>query len=151
MPSFLERYTLHDSDLLEIRIRPSADMLIFINWDLHWNKEISSEFNLLVIRFNLVYRTKWLEGAWHQNTLSGAESKVVSEIEREQMLDDKCFDLRAYQNQRSDIEAPMMNASLTHTTFEIMNWGGYEVLHSAEVDFFCIDEFGNLGEIPFNK
>ena len=151
MPSFLEQYDLHDSDLLEIRVRPSADLLIFINWDLHWNKAISPKYDLLVIRFKLVYWAKWLEGAWQQNTLVGAKSKIVTEVEREQMLDDKRFDLRAYQNQRSDIEAPMMDTSLTRTVFDVMNWGEFEMLHGEEVSFACFDEFGNLGEIPFKS
>jgi hypothetical protein len=150
-PSFLETYTLHDSSLLEFRVRPSADVLVFIDWDLHWNAKIPSEFNLLVVRFVRVYWAKWLEGAWQQTTLGGATSKIVSEAEREQMLNDKRFDLRAYQNERDDIQAPMMDATLTRTVFDFVNWGECEILHSAEVGFACFDESGNLGEIPFEK
>jgi hypothetical protein len=55
MPSFLQAYTLHDSSLLEIRVRPSADLLVLIDWDLHWNSTIPSQYNLLVIRFAMPY------------------------------------------------------------------------------------------------
>ncbi len=75
MPSFLNAYTLQDSSLLEFLVKPSDGLIVFIDWDLHWNKAISPEFNLLVIRFAKVYWMKWLEGGWQQPTLSGAESK----------------------------------------------------------------------------
>ena len=151
MPSFLETYTFHDSSLYEFRVRSSDDLLVFIGWDLHWNKAIPSEYNLLVIRFAKHYWAKWREGAWWQPTLDGATSKVVSQAEREQMLNDERFDLRAYQNERDDIQAPMMDASLTRTVFDFMNWGECEILHSAEVSFACFDESGSLGEIPFEN
>ena len=47
MPSFLETYTFHDSSLYEFRVRSSDDLLVFIGWDLHWNKAIPSEYNLV--------------------------------------------------------------------------------------------------------
>ena len=150
MPAFLETYTLHDSALYEIRARSSAELLVFIDWDLHWNKTISTAYDLLVIRFAANYWTR-RAGAWEQPTLDGATSEVVSQIEREQMLNDERFDLRAFQNERDDIQAPMMDASLTRTIFNFMNWGKCELLHSAEVSFACFDKTGNLGEIPFGK
>jgi hypothetical protein len=149
MPSFLETYTLHDSSLYECHVRSSADLLVFIDWDLYWNKAISSEYNLLVIRFAKNYWVKWLEGAWRQPTLDEAKSEVISAAEREQMLTDERFNLRAYQNEHNGFQAPMMDASLTRTVFDFMNWGECEILHSAEVSFACFDESGNLGEIPF--
>ena len=151
MPAFLENYTLHDSALYEIRARSSAELLIFIDWDLHWNKTISSAYNLLVIRFATTYWTQWRTGAWEQPTLDGATSEVISQTEREQMLNDKRFDLRAYQNERDDIQAPMMDAGLTRTIFNFVNWGECEILHSAKVNFACFDENGNSGEIHFEK
>ena len=149
MPSFLNAYTLHDSSLLEFRIKPSDSLIVFINWDLHWNKNISPEFDLLVIRFAKVYWMKWLEGAWQQPTLDGAESKIISESEREQMLDDSRFDLQAYQNQNND--APMMDENLTHTVLSSMNWGKCEILHGQEVSFGCFDELGKVGQIKFEN
>lgn len=151
MPAFLQAYTLHDSSLYEVRTRSSAELLVFINWDLHWNKTISPAYDLLIIRFAANYWMQWRAGAWEQPTLDGATSEMVSQIEREQMLNDKRFDLRAYQNERINAQAPMMDESLTRTVFNFMNWGECEILHSAEVSFTCFDKSGNAGEIPFDN
>ncbi len=149
MPSFLNAYTLHDSSLLEFQVKPFEGLIVFVNWDLHWNKNISPEFNLLVIRFTKVYWMKWLEGAWQQPTLASAESRIISESEREQMLNDSRFNLQAYQNQNND--APMMDVTLTSTVLNLMNWGKCEVLHGKEVSFGCFDELGNAGQIKFEN
>jgi hypothetical protein len=150
MPSFLKAYTLHDSSLLEIRARPSADLLVFIDWDLYWNSVIPSQYNLLVIRFVMPYWAKWLQGSWHQPTLGGATSSVVLESEREIMLNDDRFDLRAFQGGKDEIQPPMLDASLTRTVFEFINWGECEILHGGEVAFACFDDAGHPWAIPFS-
>jgi len=151
MPSFLKAHTLHDSSLLEIRVRLSADLLVFIDWDLHWNSTIPSQYKLLVIRFVMPYWAKWLQGSWHQPTLGGATSSVISKIEREQMLNDDRFDLRAFQSGKDEIQPPMLDESLTRTVFEFVNWGECEILHGRDVGFACFDNAGNHWEMPFSN
>ena len=79
------------------------------------------------------------------------ESSLYEFRVRSISLEDERFDLKAYQNEHSGFQVPMMDVSLTRTVFEFMNWGGCQILHSADVSFACFDESGNLGEIPFEN
>lgn len=148
MPSFLEQYTLHDSQLQEVRLIPGAGLLVLIDWDLHWNAIIPQPYNTLVIQFKVPYVTNWHQGAWHQSTLEGATSIKVSNEEREKMLNESAIDLRALQQGTDEIQPYMLDDTLTRTVFEGMNWGALEVLHNQQVCFTCFDNSGNTWSIP---
>lgn len=148
LPSFLAKYTLHDSSLAEVRFEQSDGMLVLIDWDMHWNPRVPPEYSNLVIGIPMIYSIAWAQGGWNQNTLSGATSARVSQEERNQMLDDGSVELRAYQLGTGGIPAPFEDEGLTRTTFESMNWSQLTVLHGAEVRFLCLDKDGRAGHLP---
>jgi hypothetical protein len=148
LPSFLAAYTLHDSALAEVRLEQSDGLLVLIQWDMHWNKRVASQYQNLVIGIPMVYSVQWSQGGWNQNTLSGAASERVSAEERRQMLEDGSVELRAYQNARDEVPPPFEDEGLTRTTFESMNWSRLTVLHGGDVRFLCLDDEGRAGRIP---
>lgn len=147
MPAFLEAYALHDSHLVSVEIQPQLGILVSISWDLHWNRAVPPEHAALFIRFASPYSMRWSQGAWNQSTLSGARSALVSTAEREAMLDSGEFDLRAYQGKRSDIEPPMLDATLTRTIFELMNWATLTIVHGERVQFACLNTNGAVWSV----
>src|SRR4051812_49056341 len=69
LPSFLAAYTLHDSSLAEVRLEQSDGLLVLIQWDMHWNKRVASQYQNLVIGIPMIYSVKWSQGGWNMNTL----------------------------------------------------------------------------------
>jgi hypothetical protein len=148
LPSFLARYTLHDSDLAEVRLEQGGGLLVLIEWDMFWNKRVLPEFRNLVIGIPTIYAVQWSQGGWNQGTLSDATSERVSAEERARMLEDGSVDLRAYQGATDEFKPPFEDEGLTRTTFESMNWSRLTVLHGGTVHLLCLDDEGRAGQLP---
>jgi hypothetical protein len=148
MPAFLQAYTLHDSVLEEFRHSPSGGIAIVIAWDLHWNRNIPQNYRKLAIVFPLPYSLTWTQGSWYYATLDGGTSESVPLIEREQMLADGSVEIRAFQNERDEIQPCAFDESLTRTVFQGINWSRITILHNRKVHFLCFDEAGSLFAIP---
>jgi len=143
LPEALEKFTLHDSGMLHIVQLPVGMLFVSIDFDIIWNQAVPKEFSLLVIRFACPYRYVWREGSFELNTLGDATSSVVPEEDRIRMLDDSDFDLRAYQGDSDDIQAPWDDEGLTLTTFRYVNWGRFEVLHGLDTRIRCFSPNGD--------
>jgi hypothetical protein len=148
MPSFLAAYTLHDSSLAEVRLTRSDGLLIFIDWDMHWNRKVRQEYNNLIIGIPMVYSVAWSQGGWSQSTLGGATSERVAESERNAMLENGTIELRAFQGAKDEIPPAFEDEGLTRTTFDRMNWSRMTILHGGEARFLCLDDHGKAGPMP---
>ncbi len=148
MPSFLRKYTLHDSALIQVRITPHAGVIALICWDLHWNSIVPPGYDTLAIQFTIPYLVNWNQGAWYQSTLDGATSYAVTEAEREKMLYESPVDLNAFGKGEDEIQPYMLDDTLTRTVFEGMNGSRAEITHSGQVCFACFDDSGNAQSIP---
>src|SRR2546422_636212 len=78
MPSFLEHYTLHDSQLMGFRLIPGIGAVICVSWDLVCNKIIPAGFDSLLIRIRVPYWVNWNQGSLDLPTILGAESELVT-------------------------------------------------------------------------
>lgn len=148
MPSFLKEYTLHDSGLAETRIFSFRGAIIRIDWDLHWNQAIASGFSTLLLRFAEPYSITWTQGSWRESTLSGAVSELLTLKDREKMLMDGTVNLSAFPMGQDGVQPCAFDESLTRTVFEGINFGLLTVLHTAQVRFLCLNEFGTCSAIP---
>jgi hypothetical protein len=148
MSSFLMAYTLHDSVLDEFRHSPLGGIAIVIDWDLHWNRTIPENYRKLAIVFPLPYSLTWSQGSWYYATLDGAISESVPAAERTLMLSDGSVEVRAFQNERDEIQPCAFDESLTRSVFRGINWSRITFLHNREVRFLCFDQAGSLFAIP---
>lgn len=148
LPSFVTAYSLHDSDLEEVRLDALGGLLLLIALDTVWNPQVPPAFDRLVVRLPVVYAAHWTQGAWHQNTISGATSALVNAAERERMLADGTVDLRAYSGSRDDIGPPFADDTLTRTTLECMNWSRLRLLHGGTATLLCTDAAGVATPLP---
>jgi hypothetical protein len=148
MPSFLAGYTVHDSNLADIRLSPRDGLLILIDWDMVWNPRVPRQYHNLVIGVPQLYSVSWSEGSSRYYALADATSERVTEAERTAMLESGPIDLRAFQGGTDEIPPPFEDQALTRTTVTGMNWSRLTILHGGEVRFLCLDDDGTAGPIP---
>lgn len=148
LPAFLATYSLHDSGLMETVVDQWHGLLALIQWDMHWNRRVESQYQNLVIYIPTIYSVDWVQGSWKQSTLCGAESVRVSQEEREQMLANGSVDIRAYQHAKDEILPPFNDEGLTRTIFQSVNWSRLTVLHGNDIKLLCMDDECNTGHIP---
>ncbi len=151
MPSFLERYTLHDSQLCEIKLVPILGAILRVQWDLFWNKPIPDGFDELVIRFHDTYWLNWNQGRLDLPTILEANSRIVTTAEREAMMNDgtvdlKCFDFR--QETSFDIQPCAFDELLTKTSIECIAGHNISILHGKAIQIVCINEAGERAVVP---
>lgn len=142
MSSFLDRYTLHESELVSVMIEPTGSVVVTCQLDLVWNKSVREGFDTLLLALERTYSVSYRCGPWLQSTLEGATSKQFTESERVVLLESKEFDIRACQGRSSDIEHPTYDQTLTRTTFQSINWAELSLLHGAAIRCRCFNEAG---------
>jgi hypothetical protein len=102
MPTFLSRYTLHDSLWIGLYLQPKAEAVALVRWDTYWTDgglpsagDAVADWPVLLVRFERVYQTfTTYPGPEERETLSGlpetisdATSAALRPSERESMLD----------------------------------------------------------------
>jgi len=130
MISFLENFTLHDSGFESAQLDYLEQIVIAINFDLFWNKQVPHGFDMLRIQFEQTFRLHWSAGSWGYSTLAGATSLLLDSAAKAALLEGKEFDKAAY-TAGGTLEIPhpafVENIALTH--FEFMNDAKLEILH----------------------
>jgi hypothetical protein len=142
MPSLLERFSLHDSDLTSVMLEPGGPVVVVLQLDLLANKAVRQGFDTLLVAFERTYLLSYRCGPWLQSTLDGATSRLFSEAERATLLESKEFDLSAYRGRSSEVEHPAFDHSLTCTTFQSVTCAELYLLHAATVRCRCFNQSG---------
>jgi len=152
MPSFLQHYTLHDSNLTEFRLIPGIGAVLCVSWDLVWNNIIPAGFDSLVIRIRVPYWVNWNQGSLDLQTILEAVSELATPAEREQMMADGTVKLEYFGNQKDkmslDCSPCVFDESLTKTTLECISGNDLTVLHGREIQLICMNEAGDKTVIP---
>ena len=133
MAAFLERFSLHDSGLVDLHLDALGAAQLTVAVDRHWNAAVPAGHDTLVLRFERAYSLRWHQGSWCGSGLQGAESSILDTAAREALFDSGEFDLSAYQGGRDEIPHPADDSDLTLTRVAFSNWGALEILHGRDV------------------
>ena len=145
MVLFLERFTLHDSDYVRMTAG-DGDVVLDMWFDLIWNQMVPGEYGRLLIRFECVYVLKCVTGNWDQTTIGDALATVLSESEREKMLESSDFELGAYGSELNR-EHPTFDESLTRTEITMINNCVIELLHGGAVRAVVMNDKGGYLDV----
>ncbi len=154
LAQFLEHYTLHDSSWIGVWIDPLGEQaILLIDWDTFWTQgrvpyppNQVATWPTLLIRLNklvLHYYDKHDQFEYGSSHIDGAESRLVTSEEREQLLARFSEGLR-FASSGTDF---LLSEDLAFTTLA-GDMGQWHVLHSQQVDVLCLDENGQPIPIP---
>ena len=154
MERFLAEYTLHDSYWVGLFTRPAYESVAVFRWDTFWSKErvefpgsLVETWPFLVVRFQKVYQVhaSYPKGAsQYTETIQYAESEVVSEQKRVQMLE--WLTLDGHEPEES-IEL-VLDGDLHHTRFFPVYGGRIDLWYGGPTQFLCLSSAGGRLEIP---
>lgn len=151
---FLEQYTLHDSGWVGIWIDPlGGQAILVIDWDTLWTQgrvpypsNLVATWPTLLIRLNkliLYYYDKGDQFEYGSNHIDGAETRLVTSEEREQLLADFSGNLKLA-SRGTDF---LLAEDLVFTTLT-GDMGQWHCLHHRQVELLCLSEDGQPIPIP---
>jgi hypothetical protein len=151
---FLEQYSVHDSSWIGVGIDPLEEQAILaFEWDTFWTQERVpypsnqvAYWPTLLLRLNkffLYYYDKHDQIPYASSHVDGAETRLVTSEEREELL--TCFSgsLKLASSGTDFLFA----GNLVFTTL-IGDMGKWHFLHSNHVDVLCLNEDGQPILIP---
>ncbi|RYZ76330.1 MAG: hypothetical protein EOP06_31430 [Proteobacteria bacterium] len=164
-PRFLEKYTLHDSQWIGFWMEPPFESTLVIYWDRVWlermegekiqfrapaNGDVNEDWPVLLVQFERVWRLECCYGSilspgWRVNeTISDAESKLLSEGERLALIDSET----QRQRQSKKFLDMVLEENLFHTSIEPIYESWVEIWHGGKTRFLCLDHSGEPLFIP---
>jgi hypothetical protein len=144
MADFLNTYTLHDSFLRQIRIKPNFESLLIIGFDLVWNKQISSGYDILAISFPQTYRVTYSMGSPYGATIASASTAIITEQEREELWR---HITAQYDSLPDEVLSRITDDELTKTIIEDIFFGKTEIIHGRQIQILLLNNNEEL--LPF--
>ena len=141
MPTFLDRFALHDSRFHRISIDDDRRVTVEVAIDSVWNSSIPKGFDTLALRFEEPYRVRWIRGSSDMmGVLVGvAESVVLDAAERDALRVDTDFQLPEEHPSTSARPHPADDPSITRTTLEFVGGDKLSILHGGVVRVVVVD------------
>ena len=143
MPTFLDRFTLHDSSFHRINIDDDRRVTVEVEIDSVWNSSIPKGFETLALRFEEPYRVSWVRASSDMfgggQDVTVAESVVLDSAERDALLVDTDFQPREEHPSTSTLPQLADDPSLTLTTLEFVNGDKLSILHGGAVRVVVVD------------
>lgn len=153
LPTFLEKYNLHDSTWYGIWLMPGFHALAILRWDTQHPISLYPDFfppdiwqhePILMFRLNILpYQIMTVTSGWEVSfrpIIKKAYSKVISSEERANMLDIATTDKK--------LKEFVVEPELHHTIFESLFKDEIHLIHHPDVKILCVDMMGNTLKVP---
>jgi len=140
MPTFLDRFALHDSRFHRISIDDDRHVTVEVEIDSVWNASIPKGFDTLALRFEEPYRVRWIRGSSDMQLIVGvAKSVVLDSAERDALRVDT--DFQPWEEHASTWARPHPadDPSLTGPPLEFVSGDRLNILHGGTVRVVVVD------------